>query len=181
MSCLVYTKLSGWACRYLALDYNSTRTCVPSWTIRRDRRPYSRCSNDVWLYESILQNWVTRNWTTSRWLVPWNASSALVKKLQKFNKVLLRLGRNSCTLRHGRAYFESLLDFYPTFCRCLHPNTLVIHSASFESDFAKIQEDREVNQNTTEKKTLRVLQIEWLSEDFEDVESHSFIERAHKW
>lgn len=55
-----------------------------------------------------------------------------------------------------------------------------MHSASFKSRIVKIQEGRNVDLIGTERKALRLLQIELVSGDAEDVESYSIVERAHK-
>lgn len=104
----------------------------------------------------------------------------LIKKLQKFNEVVLRLQKNSYTLQQVRAYFESALDAYPTLRAWLHSSVRIVHSARFKSGIAKTQEGREHNSNTTEKKVLCDLQIESVSEDAEDDESLSTMDRAHK-
>lgn len=105
---------------------------------------------------------------------------ALTKKLQKFIEVMLLLQEISRTLRQVQKKFESVLDVHPTLCERLRRSGRISHSTSFEYDIVKIQEGRENDLNKTEKKLFRVLQIESVSENTEDVEPNLSIECAHK-
>lgn len=73
------------------------------------------------------------------------------RNLTALNEVVMILKTNDCTIRQLRSYLHSVLEVYPTPEACLSNNARIVCSTHFESDIAKVQEQRKMNLTSFEK------------------------------
>lgn len=108
----------------------------------------------------------------------------LVEKLKELNEVVLKLQTHNCTLRQARAYLDSVLDVYPTLDARLNPDARIVHSPVFESAVLKIQDKREEELTTSEKRVVKSLRIDVddivTSSNGTEFGDESIVERAMK-
>lgn len=96
------------------------------------------------------------------------------------NEAVLKLLADDRSLQNTRAYFDSVLDIFPSLEIVLHANAKIVHRASFNSGAVKVQRNREGDLITLEKCALRNL----LRDDDVDSDTkeqlRTIIERATK-
>lgn len=81
----------------------------------------------------------------------------LVQNLAKLNEVVLKLQLNNCTLRHARAYLDSVLDVYPTLEARLCLDARIVHTPIFEHAILMIQDEREEDLVASERRAVKCL------------------------
>lgn len=104
----------------------------------------------------------------------------LIRKLRELDEVTKKLQRADCTIRVARAYFDTVLEDYPTLSDRLDPDARIVLNPQFESGLLKIQAAHEHGLTPGEREKVSGLLLRGEATAETGVVGTSIVERAAK-